>query len=60
MRIRVEYGHASVWYDDGNKRPTPEHVDDLLVRLERTLQRVWEGKTPEPADLSAYEDDERA
>ena len=60
MRIRLEYGPASVWYDDGNKRPTPEHVEDLLVRLDRTLTRVWEGKTLEPADLSAYEDDEPA
>ena len=55
MRIRIAYAHASVWYDDGNKRPTPEHVDDLLVRLERSLQRTWEGKTVEPADLSDYE-----
>lgn len=55
MRIRIEYGHSSVWYDDNVKHPTPEHVDDLLVRLERALQRTWEGKTLEPADLSEYE-----
>jgi len=55
VRIRIAYGEAEVWYDDGVKRPTPEHVDDLLVRLERALQRTWEGKTVEPADLSEYE-----
>ena len=60
MRIRMAYRDAEVWYDDGVKRPTPEHVDDLLTRIERALDRVWTGKTPEPADLSAYEDDERA
>lgn len=58
MRIRLEYAQASVWYDDGNKRPTPEHVDDLLVRLERALQRVWEGKAPEPVDLTELEQGE--
>jgi hypothetical protein len=55
VRIRIAYAQAEVWYDDGVKRPTPEHVDDLLVRLERALQRTWEGKTLEPADLSEYE-----
>ena len=57
MRIRIAYGEAEVWYDDGNKRPTPEHVDDLLVRLERALDRIWRGKAPEPVDLSAHEQD---
>lgn len=55
MRIRIAYRDAEVWYDDGVKHPTPEHVDDLLVRLERALDRIWTGKTPEPADLSEYE-----
>jgi len=58
VRIRLSYAHAEVWYDDGVKRPTPEHVDDLLVRLERALQRTWEGKTLEPADLTEYEQDD--
>ena len=58
MRIRVTYAQAEVWYDDGNKTPTPEHVDDLLVRLERTLDRIWQGKVVEPVDLSEHEDDD--
>ena len=60
MRIRLTYSSASVWYDDGNKTPTPEHVDDLLTRLERALDRMWQGKVVEPVDLSEHEDDERA
>ena len=60
MRIRIEFAHASVFYEDNVKHPTPEHAEDTLIRLERALKRTWEGKTLEPADLSAYEDDERA
>jgi hypothetical protein len=57
MRIRVAYEAAEVWYDDGNKHPTPEHVDDLLNRLERTLDRMWRGKAPEAVDLSEHENE---
>ena len=58
MKIRIGYGVASVWYDDANKMPTPEHVDDLLTRLERTLDRIWQGKTVDVVDLSEHEDDD--
>ena len=57
MRLRVEYGEASVYYEDRVKTPTPEHVDDLLHRLERSLHRMWEGKAPAEIDLSAHETD---
>jgi hypothetical protein len=57
MRLRVEYGEASVYYEDKVKAPTPEYVDDLLHRLERSLNRIWDGKAPAEIDLSSHEAD---
>lgn len=31
--------------------PTPEHVEDTLMRMERTLNRMWAGKTAETVEL---------
>lgn len=55
MFLRIKYGRASVVFQDGTKRPTPEHVDDVLVRMERSLNRIWAGKTPAEVDLVEYE-----
>ena len=52
--LRVAYADASVYYEDDARRgqiPTPEHVEDTLIRMERTLHRVWAGKSPETVEL---------
>ena len=55
MRIHLEFDSAHVWYEDGVKQPTPEHVDDMLIRLGRAFERMWGGQPLEPADLTEYE-----
>lgn len=50
MILVVSYGKASVYYEDRAPKgstPTPEHVEDTLRRMERTLARVWDGKDPD-------------
>jgi hypothetical protein len=52
--LRIAYGEAAVYYEDSAPKghiPTPEHVEDTLIRMERTLNRVWAGKTPEAVEL---------
>jgi hypothetical protein len=54
MILRIAYGEAAVYYEDSAHKghiPTPEHVEDTLIRMERTLHRVWAGKTPEAVEL---------
>ena len=55
MILRIAYAKSSVYYEDGNKRPTPEHVEDTLHRMERCLTRVWAGTAPEQVNLDEYE-----
>jgi hypothetical protein len=52
--LRVAFGEAAVYYEDNAGKghvPTPEHVEDTLIRMERTLNRIWAGKAPEAVEL---------
>ena len=54
MILRVAYGEAAVYYEDDARKghvPTPEHLEDTLIRMERVLHRIWAGKAPETIDL---------
>jgi hypothetical protein len=53
--LRIQYAKANVYYEDSNKRPTPEHVEDTLLRMERCLNRTWAGKSPEQVNHEEYE-----
>ena len=55
MILRIAYQKASVYYDDNTKHPTPEHVEDMLHRMERCLNRIWVGNAPEQVNLDEYE-----
>jgi hypothetical protein len=56
--LHISYRKARVYYEDGNKRPTPEHVEDTLHRMERCLEHIWEGNAPQQINLDEYEPSE--
>ena len=55
MILRIEYGKAAIYYSDRTKTPTPEYLEDVLRRMERSLNRVWVGNAPAEVDLDEFE-----
>jgi mannose/cellobiose epimerase-like protein (N-acyl-D-glucosamine 2-epimerase family) len=53
MMLEVNIGeHITVRFDDEmtESRPTPELIEDILTRMARTAERLWDGRADETAD----------
>lgn len=55
MKIQIGFAQAGITYSDSTKHPTPEHAEDIMRRMERSLHRMWLGKAPEAIELDEHE-----